>query len=722
MRAASAQPASPERRRHSALFSYVVAGLFGGAFWLTLLVNAWYNTRHAVEQQFAYQTLALREDTLRRIRDTHDVVDNVSALFDAAGRVSEPVFERYTERLLSGRPYVIGMTYHAWPAAIAAAIPDGARLPATYVATLDPDATQLHAFDLAADADVRMAVETALDTGVVVPTPSGAAHAPVAGYVLLKAIRAPDAAAGAPPLGVLAATIDPQALVGARALQGDLEVRLTIETQGVGGRHVLFASAPRAASNGWRLTRLADESLVQFPHYSARLAVARVVRWRDVDGGLFLIAFVIGGGTTLLIVALAHAKETQERELRQRNEEIERQVRRQTRELAEARDQALAASRVKSDFLASMSHEIRTPLNAIIGMADLLSETRLDEDQGKYVSVFRKAGEALLSLVNDILDLSKIEAGQLVLEETDLDVTEVVANAADIYEHKCREKGITLAAEIDPAVPRRLLGDPTRLRQVILNLIGNAIKFTEQGGITVRVEPDPQQPAPGRLRIAVADTGIGIPADKREAIFQSFTQVDSSTTRKYGGTGLGLTISQKLVERMGGRIWVESEPGRGSTFYFTLACGVAPAAPEPRPTQAAEPEPGRPALTAGPGRILLVEDTPDNRMLIKAYLKREPYTVDEADNGETALARFKTGDYDLVLMDVQMPVMDGHEATRRIRAWEAEQGRAPVPIIALTAHAIREEVDKSAAAGCTAHLTKPIKKATLLDTIRRYLG
>ena len=375
-----------------------------------------------------------------------------------------------------------------------------------------------------------------------------------------------------------------------------------------------------------------------------------------------------------------------------------------------------------------MSHEIRTPLNAIIGMAELLSETSLSGEQNKYVNVFRRAGEALLELVNEILDLSKIEAGQLILEYIDFNVHELVEHATDIYALKCEEKGIKLAVDVADGIPAYVNGDPSRLRQIILNLIGNAIKFTDQGEIIVSVER-PRNTGTNTLRFSVADTGIGIPAEKLEAIFASFTQVDSSTTRKYGGTGLGLTICKRLVEMMAGTIWGESEQGRGSTFLFEAEFEAAAeqsraqTVTSPAPVKTAPDRQVQRTVTATTRRsILLVEDTVDNRMLVKAYLKNEPYEIDEAENGEIAVEKFKTGKYDLVLMDVQMPVMDGHSATRAIREWEEKQSLKPTPVIALTAHAVREEMDKSIGAGCTAHLTKPIKKATLVATLTQHLA
>ena len=373
------------------------------------------------------------------------------------------------------------------------------------------------------------------------------------------------------------------------------------------------------------------------------------------------------------------------------------------------------ANRAKSEFLATMSHEIRTPMNAILGMAELLSETGLSSEQRKYVEIFQRAGANLLNLINDILDLSKGEAGSITLEEIDFDLHEVVMRAAELIRMKAQARGLSVACEFSPAVPRMVVGDSTRLRQILLNLLGNSLKFTEKGGLKVCVEPDPEYAHPAALRFAIRDTGIGIPADKVGSIFESFTQADSSTTRKYGGTGLGLSISKKFVELMGGRIWVESAVGHGSTFYFTVALKESfapiPAVPAKTESQTAPSS----AL-----RILLADDSEDNRFLISAYLKDSGCALDFAEDGETALRKLKSGDYDLALMDVHMPVMDGYTATENVRTFERSTGRKQIPILALTADAFRAAVARSEAAGFTAHLTKPIRKATLLEAIAQY--
>ncbi len=605
-------------------------------------------------------------------------------------------------------------------------------------------------------------------------------------------------------------------------------------------------------------------------------------------------------------------------------------------ELENARDLALEASRAKSDFLATMSHEIRTPLNSIIGMGELLVETPLAGDQEEYVKIFKGAGENLLTLINDILDISKIEAGHLELETTEFDLVELVEKTAELMAFRAHEKGLELAARIRPDTPVFLKGDPGRLRQILVNLLGNAVKFTEKGEVVLVVEParevegitagEAAEDDSIEVLFSITDTGIGIPEEKQAAIFEGFTQADSSTTRKHGGTGLGLTISSRLVEMMGGQLKVKSMLGLGSTFYFTVSlklgsdrdrlpqkatprlelegvkilvvddhgtnrlilretlepqkawvkemedgasalfelrkaaasgspyrlllldcmmpemdgfevaetairelpdlavimlssdmmcreriqskalepdaflvkpvkrqelfdaiarslgdrkeqeAGKSAEAPEtvdraeadhqhqaPAEGEQAAPayhgkqeklaeaargqvapeqgkeDPGaaaasRPAAsksstgetpTPGPASeaamdLLLVEDNADNRLLINAYLKKTPHRVEMAENGAEAVEKVKSNRYDLVLMDIQMPVMDGYQATREIRRWEQESGKKPVPIIALTAYALKEEVQKALDAGCNQHLSKPVKKKVLLEAISQY--
>jgi PAS domain S-box-containing protein len=377
--------------------------------------------------------------------------------------------------------------------------------------------------------------------------------------------------------------------------------------------------------------------------------------------------------------------------------------------LTDAKYRAETATRAKSDFLARISHEIRTPMNAIIGMADVLSDTRLTEQQSRYVQVFQRAGENLLVLINQLLDLSKIESGKFDLEHINFDLNAILVKTISLFEVPAQAKGLSLSFHVAYNTPTHLVGDPHQLQQVLSNLIGNAIKFTETGSVSVEARLGEILSASDcTIQFQVTDTGVGIPTEKIGLIFEEFTQADSSTTRRYGGTGLGLAISQALVEKMNGNIIVESVVGAGSTLRFAATFGLQSSCPLAQTQSRAR-------------RILLCEDSADNAFLVSAYLAGTNYVLEHVTDGKQGLDRFEGGPFDVVLMDMQMPVMDGHAAVQRMRKWEADQGRRPTPILALTAHAHAEEAERCEVSGCTAFLSKPIRKAALLAALARHV-
>lgn len=744
-------PASKDRGQRVALVAIPLFMAVLGTVVFHLQVKAYDQSR--VQVRFHRKAATIEAALQRTLHEALERLYFTSAAMDVAnGKLSRPQFSEVVRRFVNEQDVITNLSWnlrveHKDRSAYEQSIreegfPDfsireidahgsivrAADRPEYFVVHfLEPlraENSRVHGFDTASEAVRRIAVHGSRDSGRVTAT---GPISLIQGYrgekgfiIFLPLYRGsqPDTIAGRRSswAGALVSVIRVPKLI-AEATRGfessHFELQLEDRTDDHAG--ILYSSFPKEESGKAASRRKSDhyqyDGKIEFggrtwkltcrPTSSYRAEHESLAAWGLLAGGLLIAS---GFGIFLLVVT-------------GRTAVVEELVAHQTTEIREAKAAAESASRAKGEFLANMSHEIRTPLNVILGTVELLLDGELDTQQKELLSTVHTSGQHLLVVINDILDFSKIEAGKLSLDITDFRLNDCVTQSLQMFEAPMSLKGLRAVASVDLDIPEFVRGDVGRLRQILLNLVGNSFKFTHQGQVTVKASLKTIAEQSIVIEFSVSDTGIGIPADKLETIFNPFEQGDGSTTRKYGGSGLGLSIVKRLVTMMNGRIWIQSDFGRGTTIYFEIVLERVNVAPEPR--AGAFEEPSSEWLRGL--KVLIADDSPPNQILIRNIFDRRGVHVSVCGDGHAAIELVKNGEFDLVLMDMQMPLIGGPEAARAIRQWETKQRHARTPIIALTANALRVDRDVCFAAGMDGYVAKPVSRPMLFREVDRVL-